>query len=120
MAGCRDCTTCTQNGAARTIMNLGAGLLHFSTIGMSYLVKRAAGRHCPQCPHLLSSHRQRPDQPGWQLPTTQRPQFGPPPGQYPPPGYQQPYPPQQGWQQPAPPQQYPPQPGPSWGQPPQH
>lgn len=101
MAGCRDCSTCTQNGAARTIINLGAGLLHVSTAGFSYVVKRAVAKHCPQCSHMLSSHMHRPDQPGWQLPTTQQPPY-PQPGQYPQAPYGQQYPPQQ--------------PGPTWGQ----
>ena len=55
MGGCRDCSTCTQAGGSRAMMNLLAGCLHFSTAGISWIVKRTVVKHCPQCPHLLSS-----------------------------------------------------------------
>jgi hypothetical protein len=113
VSGCRDCTTCTQAGAVRAVITTGVGLLHLSTCGISYLVKRTMAKHCPNCSHMLSSHRQRPDLAGWQMPVTtappagQQPAWGAPqqPAQYPQqaaawPPAQQPYPPQPNRQQP--------------------
>ncbi|GAA1977516.1 hypothetical protein GCM10009738_64780 [Kitasatospora viridis] len=104
MSGCRDCTTCTQPGAVRASISTAIGLIHISTAGISWVVKRAVAKHCPNCRHMLSSHQQRPDLPGWQTSVTgalpQQPHGHPAPsqwGQPPRPGAQQPapWPPQQ-------------------------
>ena len=58
MAGCRDCRTCTRPG--KGLVTLGAGALHFMTLGISYAIKRTS-RHCPQCGHKLTSHARRAD-----------------------------------------------------------
>lgn len=55
MAGCRDCRTCTRPGQGA--INVAVGLLHVSSAGITYLVKRLSGRHCPQCRHKLTSHQ---------------------------------------------------------------
>jgi len=61
VAGCRDCGTCTRLGLLKWIQDMGLGLLHWSTAGVSLLVKRACARHCPGCKHLLSGHAVRAD-----------------------------------------------------------
>jgi hypothetical protein len=41
--------------------NLGVGFAHLMTLGISWMVKRGAMSHCPQCKHLRSNHRTRSD-----------------------------------------------------------
>jgi hypothetical protein len=60
-SGCRDCSTCTKPGLAKLAQNWMIGLLHLCTAGISWAVKRATSRHCPQCSHRLASHARRPD-----------------------------------------------------------
>lgn len=59
--GCRDCKTCTKPGFARMGQDMGAGFGHLMTAGISWVVKRGAMSHCPQCKHLRSNHRTRAD-----------------------------------------------------------
>lgn len=59
--GCRDCRTCTQPGFVRMGQDWTVGFMHFATIGISWMIKRGASSHCPQCKHLRSRHRTRRD-----------------------------------------------------------
>lgn len=43
------------------MLNLAIGVAHVCTLGISYVIKRASGRHCPQCSHKLTSHQRRAD-----------------------------------------------------------
>lgn len=58
---CRDCRTCTSPALSRMLLKVGMGCLHFCTVGLSFVAKRAFLRHCPHCKDLLTRHERRSD-----------------------------------------------------------
>ncbi|MEU6084416.1 hypothetical protein [Streptomyces sp. NPDC047108] len=46
---------------ARMLQGWFLGAVYLCTFGLAFLVKRGFLRHCPQCKHVLRSHRRRMD-----------------------------------------------------------
>ena len=60
-SACRDCRTCTRSGLGKLLQWMVVSLVYIVTLGITYLLKRALRRHCPECGHVLSRHARRSD-----------------------------------------------------------